>query len=1844
MSQSYRVNIELTEDGFDRVNRKIDDFVDKAKNVIKIQENMKEALGDFGSSIDDNFKKAYESILKLDNALDNSFKKQVKAVEDINRLRKDTFRTEDFSKELVSQVATIQRAGDAIVKEEKDTTDKIIAQLNRAVEHKKTVSNIDFTKNLASTSAMEVLIEKEKVDSIIAQQERRVSEIARLQSTNNLEAIRKGNTFEINEYRSKTNQILNLQIRENKAVNRLKLRQNLTDYKRKLQQEVFAYRGKVNSIIDLQTRENRALRSLITRMLPVRNYDAEIEAYRKKVDAIINLQTRENRALRSLITRMLSVRNYDAEIEAYRKKVNAIIKLQTRENNELNALFSRKTGIRNYDAEIEAYRKKVNAIINLQTRENRALRSLTTRMLSVRNYDAEIETYRKKVDAIIKLQTRENNEINSLLSRTTGARKFDDDIKQYRAKVNSLINLQKMENRELASLKKNVTLRSVQERFAPEIRAYRDKVKTITSLQRMENDTLAKLRVTSTLTSEKKRLENQIKAYREKVNTVLALQRRENKVLDELNRKSIRSMAPVSFDAEIKAITRKEKRVISSKERETNSIIKSNQTLLKSIATINEMEIALTRTKYRILLSLHKEFLDKRRRLDRFYTRKRQNEEALNIHLEARRRVLMEFDRLENDRENTIVKRSRNKRRIELTEEKSLIDEIIKLRQDLNSHLIVLDRRFIVQNNLIRRRLARRNLNIERNTLSASEREHKRSLERRRRETERFYNSFSRAFIDFNRFGSLAATRFISLIDNPLARIASIGGVALLTLEEVGDRYQEIANRIRPVTLTSEELHNSLQGVFDIAKELRVGVNDVSNAFSKFSIVFRRINRSQEEAISFTRDLTLLFKASGANAVEVASNITQISQALNQGVLRGDEFRAVAERLPRVFDALAQVMMVSTGELQGLANRGLIPAEKAIQGFELAASRLGAQFPLQAGTLGEALVVLGDSFTNLVGALGDINVFRDSLNSISDLLSDLAKNIRESEIPASKIVPDEKELEVFSVNLKRIITELSSVRKGIDALDFDIFDTPTEIATGVVLRVNGVDQEKLLSRQQKLVLEYLAELRKINGIEQTRIEFLEEQLKFRKDLSQEQRDEFKEELEILKTQNEHNNLLSRRDALARENLQTLREQFIASSRSREEAEKERQIGVIANKLKKDNVQLTVQQENALKNVLDITNALQKIDATIARGGRTQLENEITRFATLNNAQKLFMTNIMIVKEDLRLEKEKEKSLAEQLVTLRKNSAVSTKENMEVLAYFRIRLKILEAVEKIEGETNSLTSQKKILNTEILRLEREIQKILNQKEALETKTIANKERITELEMLESSLNASLAKTDENRAQLIAIEGVQQERLLSAIRQRLKATQDETKNIGLQGIALIRNEEMQRIANLRSRTINKNILDIRSTIIGIGTRETKQQREQFIELRKKFNLTEEEFKVLQDSSALNSDQLKNYAMQNNVNNDIVKSITMKVGLSKQELNLEKQTSQEKIKQAQAQSELSASIDLNRATVDLEVERNKLSLVGLTGEEYRKQLISNLEFIKVQKEGVILTDNVRKSIELTVDKQIEALDIQKQIAEEQNILSRIERITNETLEGRLILNEKILQTADMQLMKNSISLQNHMLVTEEIQKQSNEIRKQIRDRELLRNNDPFTFDGISNLAESALGNYLEGAGDIMKINETLRDSFSNLITSGIDGLADSFVNALVAGESFTDGLRGTLSSALQQLAKDLLVVILRFTLLSAFGGTTGKRTEGTSAGRGVLPSDLNTNLPPVALNPIPINPSALSLSGASASPVVNNRIINVVSPTLVGDYLASPDGTNSILNTISNNSDVVRRSISA
>ncbi|SUH09893.1 tail length tape measure protein [Salmonella enterica subsp. enterica] len=71
-------------------------------------------------------------------------------------------------------------------------------------------------------------------------------------------------------------------------------------------------------------------------------------------------------------------------------------------------------------------------------------------------------------------------------------------------------------------------------------------------------------------------------------------------------------------------------------------------------------------------------------------------------------------------------------------------------------------------------------------------------------------------------------------------------------------------------------------------------------------------------------------KLSGASTAEASSVITQFSQALAQGVLRGEEFNSVNENGDRVIRALAAGMGVARKDLKAMADQGLLTADKVV--------------------------------------------------------------------------------------------------------------------------------------------------------------------------------------------------------------------------------------------------------------------------------------------------------------------------------------------------------------------------------------------------------------------------------------------------------------------------------------------------------------------------------------------------------------------------------------------------------------------------------------------------------------------------------------------------------------------------------------------------------------------------------------------------------------------------------------------------------------------------------------------------------------------------------------------------
>jgi tape measure domain-containing protein len=79
-----------------------------------------------------------------------------------------------------------------------------------------------------------------------------------------------------------------------------------------------------------------------------------------------------------------------------------------------------------------------------------------------------------------------------------------------------------------------------------------------------------------------------------------------------------------------------------------------------------------------------------------------------------------------------------------------------------------------------------------------------------------------------------------------------------------------------------------------------------------------------------TETVATSLKLSGASTEEASSVITQLSQALGSGVLRGEEFNAIMENGGRLAKLLADGMKTTVGGLRNMAQNGELTTDKIV--------------------------------------------------------------------------------------------------------------------------------------------------------------------------------------------------------------------------------------------------------------------------------------------------------------------------------------------------------------------------------------------------------------------------------------------------------------------------------------------------------------------------------------------------------------------------------------------------------------------------------------------------------------------------------------------------------------------------------------------------------------------------------------------------------------------------------------------------------------------------------------------------------------------------------------------------
>lgn len=221
-----------------------------------------------------------------------------------------------------------------------------------------------------------------------------------------------------------------------------------------------------------------------------------------------------------------------------------------------------------------------------------------------------------------------------------------------------------------------------------------------------------------------------------------------------------------------------------------------------------------------------------------------------------------------------------------------------------------------------------------------------------------------------------------------LAVVAAVG--SLWAALSIADEFANLENRLRSTGLEGEGLTEVMRKLTDSANNTRSSLAGTVELYSRLAVSSSELGVTQEQLIGFTTSLNQAILLSGANAAEAQAGLIQLSQGMASGTLRGDELRSVLEQLPAVADVIAKSMGVTRGQLRQMGADGKITAQTILKAFQEAGPELGERFAKQASTAGQALTVLKNNVTTLVGegGKGPLQQVVGFINDLTSALSD----------------------------------------------------------------------------------------------------------------------------------------------------------------------------------------------------------------------------------------------------------------------------------------------------------------------------------------------------------------------------------------------------------------------------------------------------------------------------------------------------------------------------------------------------------------------------------------------------------------------------------------------------------------------------------------------------------------------------------------------------------------------------------------------------------------------------------------------------------------------------------------
>lgn len=208
-------------------------------------------------------------------------------------------------------------------------------------------------------------------------------------------------------------------------------------------------------------------------------------------------------------------------------------------------------------------------------------------------------------------------------------------------------------------------------------------------------------------------------------------------------------------------------------------------------------------------------------------------------------------------------------------------------------------------------------------------------------------------------------------------------GFASLGLEAIktADAMNLLDGRLKLATASLEEFTSQQNSLLGIAKSSYSELKGITDLYIKLDPALKRLGATTEGVNAVTSSFAKGLQVGGAGAQESASAILQFSQAMGSGVLRGQEFNAIAEASPKLMKYMADGMGVPITSMRQLAEDGKLTADVV----SIALLKMTQEIEKDFKTLP---ITMGKAFTNVKTDLSKLAQEFDKTSGITKSVAD----------------------------------------------------------------------------------------------------------------------------------------------------------------------------------------------------------------------------------------------------------------------------------------------------------------------------------------------------------------------------------------------------------------------------------------------------------------------------------------------------------------------------------------------------------------------------------------------------------------------------------------------------------------------------------------------------------------------------------------------------------------------------------------------------------------------------------------------------------------------------------------